>query len=120
MPDVARQLERHLRPAQLDLMRQASKVSAEQGVELFLVGGTMRDILSRQQPADLDLVALGDIGDLASALVDELGGEVLAHSQFGTFKAEAARNCHRSCRRSARELCASGGFAHGRPGLHGR
>ena len=86
MSNVAEHLEQHLRPAQLDLLRRASRVSAELGVELFLVGGTVRDILSRTHPTDVDLVEASGTPGFASELASRLAGEVLASSQFGTSK----------------------------------
>ena len=86
MPDLATLLEQHLLPEHLHLLRVASAVSESLGVELFLVGGTVRDMALGQRPADLDLVGVGDLTELASALAAELGGEVVARSQFETFK----------------------------------
>ena len=86
MPDLAPILELRLLPQHLRLLRTASTVSEGLGVELYLVGGTVRDILLGQPPADLDLVGVGSLEELASALVRELDGEVVARSEFHTFK----------------------------------
>ena len=86
MSNEAEDLRRRLAPAQLELLKRASVASAEEGVALFLVGGTVRDILSHTLPGDLDLVAEGGPPDFASTLAAQLDGEVAARSQFGTAK----------------------------------
>lgn len=50
------------------------------GRPIFVVGGAVRDLLLGGAPLDLDLVVEGDALELAR----ELGGEVRAHSRFGT------------------------------------
>ena len=91
MSNVAHLLERHLSPSQYDLLRRAAKVSAELGVGLLLVGGTVRDILSNKRPDDLDLVAVDGTPDFAVALAERVGAEVKARSQFGTAKLNAGQ-----------------------------
>ena len=86
MSNVARQMEKQLRSAQLDLLRRASGAAAEHHVGLYLVGGTVRDILSGNRPADLDLVATEGTPGFLPVLAERLGGEVTARSQFGTAK----------------------------------
>ena len=79
-------LDQQLHEAQLDLLRRASAASHEHGVELLLVGGTVRDILRGGRPADLDLVTAGGAPGFGETLAQRLGGEVVAHSQFETNK----------------------------------
>ena len=86
MSNEAEDLRRRLAPAQLELLKRASVASAEEGVALFLVGGTLRDILSQRRPDDLDLVAEGGPPDFATRLAARLEGEVAMQSQFGTAK----------------------------------
>ena len=52
---TALQLERHLDPTQLDLLRRASDSAVAHDVALYLVGGSVRDLLLGDRPADLDL-----------------------------------------------------------------
>ena len=91
MSNVANLMEGRLSPAQLDLLRRASKASAGLGVDLYLVGGTVRDILLDRRPLDLDLAAVGDAPDFELGLAEQLDGEVLARSQFGTAKLRIGR-----------------------------
>ena len=80
------EIERYLAPAQLDLLRRASDSASQHGVALYLVGGSVRDMLLGVRPADLDLVAEGATTEFASQLAMDVGGEVVARSQFQTSK----------------------------------
>ena len=86
MSDVAPILDRQLLPEQVRLLRLAAAAAAGLGAELFLVGGTVRDVLLEQRPLDLDLSAVGAFRDFVSSLAQQLGGQVVARSQFGTAK----------------------------------
>ena len=51
---------------------------------VYLVGGTVRDILLGEQSFDVDIAVEGDAIALAEALADALGGRLRAHGKFGT------------------------------------
>jgi tRNA nucleotidyltransferase (CCA-adding enzyme) len=51
---------------------------------VYLVGGTVRDILLGEQSFDVDIAVEGDAIALARALAKQLGGRVRAHEHFGT------------------------------------
>src|SRR5438477_35484 len=51
---------------------------------VYLVGGTVRDILLGERSFDVDIAVEGDAIALAQALADTLGGRVRAHDKFGT------------------------------------
>ncbi len=51
---------------------------------VYLVGGTVRDILLGEANFDVDVAVEGDAISLANALADALGGRVRAHHKFGT------------------------------------
>jgi tRNA nucleotidyltransferase (CCA-adding enzyme) len=51
---------------------------------VYLVGGTVRDILLGEPNFDVDVAVEGDAISLARAVADALGGRVRAHSKFGT------------------------------------
>src|SRR5689334_12635692 len=51
---------------------------------VYLVGGTVRDILLGERGFDVDIAVEGDAIALAQALADALGGRVRAHEKFGT------------------------------------
>ena len=86
MVDLSSVLEERLPVAYLSLLRAAADVAGRQGVGLYLVGGTVRDLLLGVEPGDPDLAAVGAGDPFAVALAEHLGGELVAVSQFGTWK----------------------------------
>ena len=79
-------MEALLPPATIELLRRAGVTAAREGAALYLVGGSVRDLLLGRPVMDLDLAAEGDGPRIAEALAAELGGRVSARSQFGTAK----------------------------------
>ena len=51
---------------------------------VYLVGGSVRDILLREPGFDVDIAVEGDAISFAHALAEPLGGRVTAHEKFGT------------------------------------
>lgn len=51
---------------------------------VYLVGGTVRDILLGEASFDVDIAVEGDAIALARRIAEELGGRVRAHEKFGT------------------------------------
>ena len=68
------------------LLDLAAGSSQRHDVRLFLVGGIVRDMLIGRRTTDLDLSLLGGTPRSTSDLAGQLGGEVVAHSQFGTSR----------------------------------
>ena len=62
----------------------AAHVAATAGLGLYLVGGTVRDVLLGVPTKDVDLSLVGDAVTFGAALVETTGGKVTASSQFGT------------------------------------
>ena len=54
------------------------------GPSVYLVGGTVRDILLGEPSFDVDVVVEGDAIAVAEALAKALSGRVRTHPQFGT------------------------------------
>ena len=79
-------MEALLPPATIELLRRAGAAAAREGAALYLVGGSVRDLLLGRPVVDLDLTVEGDGPRIAEALAAELGGRVSARSQFGTAK----------------------------------
>lgn len=59
-------------------------VAAAAREPVYVVGGAVRDLLLGRGRADLDLVVVGDAGELAA----RLGAEPVEHERFGTAKVE--------------------------------
>ena len=51
---------------------------------VYLVGGTVRDILLGRPNFDVDVAVEGDAIEFARALANDLGGRCHPHGQFGT------------------------------------
>jgi tRNA nucleotidyltransferase (CCA-adding enzyme) len=62
----------------------AVQVVAEPYDGVYLVGGTVRDLLRGEPSFDVDVAVEGDAIELARALAAELGGRCRPHGQFGT------------------------------------
>jgi tRNA nucleotidyltransferase (CCA-adding enzyme) len=60
----------------------AALSEAHEGV--YLVGGTVRDILLGEPSFDVDIAVEGDAIELARALAREVDGRLQAHAKFGT------------------------------------
>jgi tRNA nucleotidyltransferase (CCA-adding enzyme) len=59
--------------------------AASEGVEgVYLVGGTVRDILLGEESFDVDIAVEGDAIALARRIARELGGRTREHQKFGT------------------------------------
>ena len=59
--------------SQLQLIRQLHAFAEKQGVQLYLVGGSVRDLLLGRSVADLDLALADDAIAFAKAFADKIG-----------------------------------------------
>ncbi len=67
------------------LLLQVSHLAGRKNMEVYLVGGIIRDLLLRYPPEkDLDFVTLDDAVGFAFELQKITGGEIKYHEQFGT------------------------------------
>jgi len=83
-----------LRPELAVRVAAVARVAAEMGVEAWLVGGTVRDLLLGRDGPDLDFVAVGDGAGLAAAVQRELGGRLVRHAEFLTADVIDADGVH--------------------------
>ena len=70
-----------------ELLRAVGRVAAREGIETYVVGGTVRDALLGRSTTDIDFVSVGKGSGLrlASAVQAEFGGsEVHRYENFGT------------------------------------
>jgi tRNA nucleotidyltransferase (CCA-adding enzyme) len=63
---------------------EAVQAVSEQVEGVYLVGGTVRDILLGKRGFDVDIAVEGDAIALAERLAEELGGRLHEHDRFGT------------------------------------
>jgi tRNA nucleotidyltransferase (CCA-adding enzyme) len=54
------------------------------GQPVYLVGGTVRDLMLGAGATDVDVAVEGDAIELARGLADRLGGDLVTHGAFGT------------------------------------
>lgn len=75
---------RHFPARSYVVLEAAGRLADEMGVPAFVVGGIVRDLLLGAGTFDLDLVVEGDGIAFARAFARDTGGQVTAHSRFGT------------------------------------
>ena len=79
-------LERRLSFNQIYVLKESARVFESAGLDLFLVGGTVRDLLLDLHPEDLDLVVVGDPNTVDEWILTRgIFGEILSRSQFYTY-----------------------------------
>jgi tRNA nucleotidyltransferase (CCA-adding enzyme) len=80
-PSIATELNElpRLRPA-----FEAIAAASEGYDGVYLVGGTVRDILLGEESFDVDIAVEGDAIELAGRIADELDGRCRPHEKFGT------------------------------------
>ncbi len=78
------QLESTLTPDQLRILQLVADEAPQSGLPLYIIGGSVRDLILGSATKDLDLTVEGDAIALARALAKRHGGKVTAHSKFGT------------------------------------
>lgn len=79
-------LDAALAPDDLALLRRLGDAAANEGVELWLVGGPVRDALLGRPVLDLDLTSEAPAAGLGPRLAERIGGTCGSQSQFGTVK----------------------------------
>lgn len=84
--DIIRRMEQYFPAPLLALIRQIGEEAAQQGYDIYFVGGIVRDLLLGQPLVDVDIVVEGHAIALGKALAAKFGGEIHAHSRFGTVK----------------------------------
>lgn len=82
--NLAQQLESFLTPQSLALIRLIKTEAERLDLPLYLVGGSVRDLLLGRVINDFDLTVEGDAGQLAEAVLKHYAGKVVFHSRFGT------------------------------------
>ncbi len=87
MPRLASLLESKLPGQTVETLRAAGELAAsgDLGVgHVYLVGGSVRDLVLGREPNDPDIVVTGNGPRFARGLAEKVSGEVTSVSQFGT------------------------------------
>jgi len=77
-------LERYLEPLHMTLLRLVKTEAERLDLPIYIVGGSVRDLMLSRLIKDFDLVVEGDAKQLAEAILRRFGGKVVFHSRFGT------------------------------------
>ncbi len=83
-PDLLARFTAGLDPRERALLAAAGDWCKAHGAPLYLVGGSVRDLLLGRGRLDLDLAAEGDVTALGRMLADRAGARLVVHDQFGT------------------------------------
>jgi tRNA nucleotidyltransferase (CCA-adding enzyme) len=84
--NLSGRIESSLIPELLALIRLVRAEAEKLGLPLFIVGGSVRDLVLGRAVNDFDLTVEGDAIALARALAKKHGGPLSVHSKFGTAK----------------------------------
>jgi tRNA nucleotidyltransferase (CCA-adding enzyme) len=84
VPNLWRNLKRKFPAATISLLDAVVQQAHGQGPSIYLVGGSVRDLLLNRPNLDLDLVLEGDAIRLGHALVKKFGGHLVSHKAFAT------------------------------------
>lgn len=66
------------------LLKAISKSAGESHVNVFLIGGIVRDLFLDHPNDDVDITVEGDGISFAKKLVEDYGGSIVSHESFGT------------------------------------
>ncbi|MGA2368252.1 MAG: hypothetical protein ABSF74_06760 [Dehalococcoidia bacterium] len=66
------------------LIETAGRTAAVSGIDLYLVGGIVRDLLLGRTSGDIDMMVEGDALQLAATLAGKLHKKPVLHKRFGT------------------------------------
>jgi tRNA nucleotidyltransferase (CCA-adding enzyme) len=87
-PSIGRNLSSWLKekfPQEIyNLLKLSGETAEELGVNAYLVGGSVRDLLRGEENLDLDIVVEGDGIAFARAFGERLNARVRTHQKFGT------------------------------------
>lgn len=70
----------------VNFIQLAGQIAVQMNINLYMVGGIVRDLMLKRSNLDLDLVVEGDAIKIAGELARLMKGKVIAHSRFQTAK----------------------------------
>ena len=72
-----------------NIFNRCSKIAAENGYKIYLIGGIVRDLLLDRENLDIDITVEGDAIEFAKLLSKEMGAKIVStHEDFGTAKVQ--------------------------------
>ena len=83
--NVSDRLEQRLPGVRLSVLRELSQLAAGLGIDLYLVGGSVRDVLADASLTDIDIMATGNPERLVESIRDRRNATVRNASAFGTW-----------------------------------
>ena len=83
--NVSNRLEQRLDGARLSVIRELSRLAAGLSIDLYLVGGTVRDVLADAPLIDIDIMASGNAERLVESIRGRGDATVRKASAFGTW-----------------------------------
>jgi tRNA nucleotidyltransferase (CCA-adding enzyme) len=84
--DFKSQLKSALSTERMRLLHLIKDEATQRGLPLYIVGGSVRDLVLGRRLNDFDLTVEGDAIALARSVASKHGGKVTAHTNFGTAK----------------------------------
>lgn len=76
------------------LLQRIGALAEREGIEAYLVGGIVRDLLMERKNLDVDIVTEGDAVEFGHKLVKAIGGRIRPHQKFGTAVIVLPNNFH--------------------------
>ena len=86
MTNLKSKLESALSEDHLHLLHVIADIAGLFGFPIYIVGGSVRDLLLGRPINDFDLTVEGDAGIFAKSMMRKVGGKILIHSKFGTAR----------------------------------
>ncbi|MXY43721.1 MAG: CCA tRNA nucleotidyltransferase [Dehalococcoidia bacterium] len=83
--NVSDRLEQRLAGVRLSVLRELSQLATGLGIDLYLVGGSVRDVLANVPLTDIDIMATGNPERLVESIRDRRNATVRKASAFGTW-----------------------------------
>lgn len=82
--NLSNRLDSFLSPESLALIRLVRTEAERLDLPLYIVGGSVRDLLLGRAIKDFDFTVEGDAGKLAEVILRKYAGKVVFHAKFGT------------------------------------
>lgn len=82
--NLAAAIKEQLSSEIIAFLKMAGDTAQKRGMNLYLVGGVVRDLLLERFNTDLDMVVDGDAIKLAEEIALKLQAKIITHSRFGT------------------------------------